>query len=101
MTKYPNSACEEHRSVKTSEPVCIICMAEEINRLKALALASLKARDAEARAAMTLENAEKNFHRHDQEARAYERAMLAASAADKALRDAVAPNAIYRAKDAL
>lgn len=36
MTKYPNSACEAHRGVKTSDPVCIICMANEIETLKSL-----------------------------------------------------------------
>lgn len=35
MTKYPNSECETHRSVRTSEPVCVVCMANEIERLRA------------------------------------------------------------------
>ncbi len=36
MTKYPNSECEEHRDVKTDKPVCIICMAQEIENLQAM-----------------------------------------------------------------
>lgn len=34
MIRYPNSECEEHRDVKTSAPVCIICMAQEAERLR-------------------------------------------------------------------
>lgn len=37
MTKYPNSECEMHRDVKTDEPVCIVCMGYEIERLSILA----------------------------------------------------------------
>lgn len=36
MTKYPNSECEAHRDVKTSQPVCIICMGNEIEQLRGL-----------------------------------------------------------------
>lgn len=42
MAEYPDSACEAHRNVKTSEPVCVICMGNEIERLRA-ALRSAKA----------------------------------------------------------
>lgn len=35
MTHYPDSACEAHRDVTTSEPVCIICMSNEIDELEA------------------------------------------------------------------
>jgi hypothetical protein len=34
MTKYPNSECDAHRDVKTSAPVCIICMGNEIEQLR-------------------------------------------------------------------
>jgi hypothetical protein len=34
MTKYPNSECDKHRNVKTSAPVCIVCLDEEITRLR-------------------------------------------------------------------
>lgn len=34
MTKYPNGACEAHFDVTTSEPVCIICIENEIARLE-------------------------------------------------------------------
>jgi len=34
MTKYPNGECEKHRDVKTDSPVCIVCMAHEIDRLQ-------------------------------------------------------------------
>lgn len=35
MIKYPNSICEAHRDVETSEPVCIICMDYELTALRA------------------------------------------------------------------
>lgn len=35
MTEYPNSACDAHRDVKTNEPVCIVCLSNEIDRLRA------------------------------------------------------------------
>jgi len=30
---YPNSACEKHRNVTTSEPVCVACLFEKGERL--------------------------------------------------------------------
>lgn len=36
MTKYPNSECEEHRDVQTDRAVCILCMAQEIENLRAM-----------------------------------------------------------------
>lgn len=61
--------------------------------LRKLAQAVLDARNKEARAVMSLENAQANFHRFDAEERAHERAMIEASEADRALRDALAtPN---------
>lgn len=72
----------------------LAAIAKERDTLRKLAQASLDARDKEARAAMSLENAKANFHRHDAEERAYEKAMIEASIADKALRDALmTPNA--------
>lgn len=97
-TEYPDSACEEHRSVKTSEPVCIICMAEEVERLRVLAQAHIDARDKEAKTKMSFDNAEENYSNSDPEAREYEKAMVAASAADKALRDELTPNAADQAR---
>lgn len=35
MTKYPNSACAEHKNVRTGDPVCIICMEDELTALRA------------------------------------------------------------------
>jgi hypothetical protein len=32
-TKYPDSRCEAHTNVSTSEPVCLICMQNEIEGL--------------------------------------------------------------------
>lgn len=62
-------------------------------KLRKLAQAVLDARNKEARAAMTLENAANNYTRHGAEQRAYEQAMIEASEADKALREALAtPN---------
>ena len=62
--------------------------------LRKLAQAVLDARNKEARTAMSLENAQANFHRFDAEERAHEKAMIEASEADRALRDALAtPNA--------
>lgn len=89
MTKYPNSECDKHRNIKTSAPVCIVCMDEEITMLRNLAQASLDARDKEAKAATSLENAQTNFHRFDAEERAHEKAMIEASKADRALREAL------------
>ena len=61
--------------------------------LRVLAQASLDARDKEAKAAMSLENAQANFHRFDAEECAHEQAMIEASEADRALREALAtPN---------
>jgi hypothetical protein len=61
--------------------------------LRKLAQAVLDARNKEARTAMSLENAQANFHRFDAEERAHEKAMIEASEADRALRDALAtPN---------
>lgn len=34
MTKYPNSACDAHKNVTTSDPVCLVCMDMEIRRLR-------------------------------------------------------------------
>ena len=94
MTRYPNSECDEHRNVHTSAPVCIVCMDDELTRLRTLAQASLDARDKEAMAAMSLENAQANFHRFDAEERAHAQAMIEASDADRALREALTtPNA--------
>ena len=62
--------------------------------LRTLAQASLDARDKEARAAMSLENAQTNFHCFDTEERAHAKAMIEASEADRALRGALTtPNA--------
>lgn len=62
--------------------------------LRGLAQAGLDARDKEAKAAMSLENAQANFHRFDAEERAHEQAMIEASEADRALREALkTPNA--------
>ena len=91
MPRYQNSECDEHRNVKTSAPVCIVCMDKEITRLRRLAQASLDARDKEAKAAMALENAQANFHRFDVEERVHEKAMIEASEADRALREALTP----------
>lgn len=35
MTHYPDSTCEEHLDVATSEPVCIMCMNNEIDEQQA------------------------------------------------------------------
>lgn len=59
--------------------------------LRKLARAVLDARDKEARTLMTLENAKNNYTRHGAELRAHEQAMIEASAADQALRDALEP----------
>lgn len=68
----------------------------ELHTLRILAQASLDARDREARTAMSLENAQANFHCFDAEGRAHEKAMIEASEADRALRDALASlNARY------
>ena len=61
-------------------------------KLRALARASLDARDAEAKAQRIWDNALNNYSQHTAEALAYERAALVASAADSALRDALMPN---------
>ena len=67
--------------------------------LRKLAQAVLDARNKEARTAMSLENAQANFHRFDAEERAHEKAMIEASEADRALRDALAtPNAELRGR---
>ena len=31
MTHYPNSCCEKHLCVTTSEPICPVCLIEKIN----------------------------------------------------------------------
>ena len=97
MPRYPNSECDAHRNVKTSAPVCIVCMDEELTRLRKLAQASLDARDKEAKAAMSYECAKDNYTDCCKEATDYERAMLAASRADAALRaELTTPNAELR-----
>jgi hypothetical protein len=63
----------------------------ELHTLRILAQASLDAREAEAKANLTWDNALNNYSQSTKEARAAERAMLAANAADKALRDALKP----------
>lgn len=88
-TRYADSACDVHKSVTTSAPVCIVCMGEEIVRLRKLAKASLDARSKEAKAEMSLENAQANFHRFDVEERAYEKAMVEAREADRLLREEI------------
>lgn len=32
--KYPESDCEKHTEVETSEPVCLICLSNEVERLE-------------------------------------------------------------------
>lgn len=61
----------------------------KLTTLRTLAQASLDARDKETKAAMSLENAQTNFHRFDAEERAHEKAMIEASEADRALREAL------------
>lgn len=34
MTEYPDSECEAHRDVRTISPVCVVCMANEVERLR-------------------------------------------------------------------
>jgi hypothetical protein len=63
--------------------------ADYIERLRTLAQKVLNTRNAEAKAYLSLQNAEENFSDAKPEAAAYERAMLAASAAEKELRDAL------------
>lgn len=89
MTRYPGSECDAHRNVNTSEPVCIVCMKEELARLRRLAQASLDARDKEAKASMSYECAKDNYTDFRKEEKAYGRAMLEASKADAALRAAL------------
>ena len=94
MPRYPNSECDAHRNVKTSAPVCIVCMDEEITRLRKLAQASLDARNKEARTAMSLDVAIENYSDYASEMQAHEKALVEASEADRALRDALTmPNA--------
>lgn len=101
MHGYQNSECEEHRNIKTSAPVCIICLVEEIARLRKLAKACLDARDKEAKAAMSFENAQMNFSSFDAEDRAHDTAMNEASKADSALRKALEmPNDRVEGRDA-
>ena len=92
MTKYLNSECEAHRNIKTGTPVCIVCMANEVVMLRRLAQASLDAGDKEARAAMSLANAQANFSSFGEEDRAHRKAMIEAIKANRALRDALVPN---------
>jgi ribosomal protein S27AE len=66
-------------------------------RLRTLAKAVLDTRSAEAKAAMTMENAQANYQSWNTEAYEHEMAMVAASEAERALRDALAtPNAELR-----
>lgn len=69
--------------------IVLVRQAEEIDRLKRLAGAALAARNAEARAAMAYENARNNFSQDTHEQKQYERAMIAATEADKSLRNAL------------
>lgn len=89
MARYPNSECDAHLNVNTSAPVCIVCMDEELTRLRKLAQASLDARDKEAKAFLSVENAQANYDQFDKEWNAYEKAMLEAGQADAALREAL------------
>jgi len=34
MTKYPNSICDAHQDVETSEPVCIACLLVKLDELQ-------------------------------------------------------------------
>ena len=36
MTRYPKSQCEAHKDITTSEPVCVACLIEEVERLRNL-----------------------------------------------------------------
>jgi hypothetical protein len=72
-----------------SEALKIADLTHELARVKALAKAALDAHDTEARALMSWENARNNFSQDNYEAKAYERAALAASEADRALRVAI------------
>lgn len=102
MTKHPNSDCEEHRDVKANRPVCIVCMGQEIERLRQLGQAVLDTRNAEARALMTLENAQENYSDHGRELDAYMLAAAAASEAEHALAvELTPPNASYTTQNVL
>lgn len=46
MIRYPESMCEIHKGVKTSEPVCIVCMSNKIDRLKEVNAELLEALEA-------------------------------------------------------
>lgn len=80
-----------HTEVGTgySKDAMLAKAADEIDRLRRLAGAALAARNAEARAALAYENARNNFSQDTHEQKQYERAMVAASEADKALRNAL------------
>jgi hypothetical protein len=62
----------------------------ENDRLRFLVKLNLDAREKEAAAAISLENAQENFHRFYIELHAYEQAAIEASKADSALREALA-----------
>ena len=63
---------------------------DQLQEVARLAQASLDARNSEARAQMAFENAGANFHDMQPEAKAYSKAMVLASMADTALREALA-----------
>lgn len=44
-TRYPDSICEAHLSVRTSEPVCIVCMGNQIADLQSQLAAAERSRD--------------------------------------------------------
>lgn len=44
-TRYPDSICEAHLSVRTSEPVCIVCMGNQIADLQSQLAAAERSLD--------------------------------------------------------
>lgn len=38
MTRYPNSTCELHSDVRTSEPICLVCLSNRVRELEKVLL---------------------------------------------------------------
>ena len=50
-TTYPKSACEAHSKITTSEPVCVVCLTAEIERLRSALKSIVRAWDTDVQVA--------------------------------------------------
>lgn len=82
-------SCEKHKNFKTSVPVCVVCLYDELDNLRKLATDFVSAIDREAKALSAYEIAVMDYTESCKELSAYQNAIIDVSKADSALRSAI------------